>query len=95
MIACRRQPALLTLMPALAQRFGHRCATQTGLARAARIDMHQLAPSFCRFVRQLGDECRPSSIVDGLGQHAAGKPLDVQVFHGDHAYASTSARAVL
>ena len=56
MIARRRQSALLTLMPALAQRFGYRCATETSLARAARIDLHHLPTSFCRSVVQFRDE---------------------------------------
>jgi len=46
--------------------------------------VHQLAPSLCRFVRKLIDERRPSGIVDGLGEHAAGQTLDVQILNRDH-----------
>lgn len=82
MISWRRQPTLLTLMPALAQVFRHRCATETCLTRATRVDLHQHTPSPCRFVRELVDENRPSSIGDRLGQHATGQAFDVQVFDG-------------
>src|SRR5207248_3258438 len=85
MIARRRQSALCTLMPALAERFADLYATETGLARPARIDFHHLDTSFCRFVVQFVDERRPSCVIDGLRQHAAGQSLDVQVFHGNHA----------
>src|SRR5712691_6215867 len=85
MITCRRQPACLTLMPALAQCFGDWYATETCLARPARVHVHQLPASFCRFVGQFADERRPSGIVDGLRQHPAGQSLDVQVFHRNHA----------
>ena len=58
-------------MPTLTQCLGDGCATETGLARAARVNVHQLSTSFCRFVDQLGDERRPSGIIDGLGEKSA------------------------
>src|SRR6266498_152113 len=85
MISGCRQSALHALMPALAQCLAHGCATETCLTRAVRVNFHQLAPSFCRFVRKCREESRPSGIVDGLGEHAAGQAFDVQVFYGNEA----------
>lgn len=70
MISGSRQPALTTLMPALAQRFGRVRSACAGLRRATRVNFHQRAPSFCRFVREFGDESRPSGIRNGPGEQA-------------------------
>jgi hypothetical protein len=72
-------------VPTLTQCLRDGCATATGLTRAVRVDVHQLPTSFCRFVGQWSDERRPSGIVDGLGEHAAGQPLDVHILDSDHA----------
>src|SRR5712691_1090265 len=85
MISCCRQSTLGTLMPSLRQWLADCCTTETGLTRAARIDVHQLTPSLCRFVRKLADEPRPSSVIDRLGEHATRQPFDVQILDSDHA----------
>src|SRR5215813_9251940 len=85
MISRCRQATVWTLMTALRQCFGDGCATETGLTRTARVDVYQHASSFCRFVRKLSEKTRPSSIIDGLGQHPARQSFDVQILDGDHA----------
>src|ERR1700736_3076383 len=85
MISRRRQAALRTLMPTLTERFRYACAAETSLRCAARIHFHQHPTSFFRFVGELCDERRPAGVVDRLGQHAAGKSFDVQIFDSDYA----------
>jgi hypothetical protein len=84
MISCSRQPAVGTLVPPLRQGLADFCTTETRLARAARVNLYQPVPSLFRFVRKLREKARPSSIVDGLGEHAAGQAFDVQILDGDH-----------
>src|SRR6266700_161347 len=73
-----------TAMPALAEGLGDLLAAdRTGLRCAGRIHLDQRPTSFRRFVGHDRDELAPASIVNGLGQHRAGQPLDVQIFDGD------------
>src|SRR6266699_4012858 len=73
-----------TAMPALAEGLGDLlAAARTGLRCAGGIHLDQRPTSFCRFVGHDRDELAPASVVNGLGQHRAGQPLEVQVFDGD------------
>jgi hypothetical protein len=51
------------------------------LRRSTGVDFHQHAPSFCRFIRELLDERRPSGVIDGLGQPSTGQAFYVQLFN--------------
>ena len=53
------------------------------LARAGRIDLHDLAPSFFRFGAEYVEKGRPARIVHGLGEEAPRHALDVEVFDSD------------
>ena len=83
MIASQRQPAGRTQVPTIRQAFGYPLSTQACLACAARVHPDQLTPSIRSFVREKGKELRPSSIRNGLRQHSASKPFDVQIFDGN------------
>src|SRR4030095_3525282 len=83
MITRNRQSATLTVMPTLAQRLRIRRSADTSLRRPARVAFQQHTPSLFRFVRELGDERRPSGVVDGLGEHSGRQPLDIQLFGDD------------
>lgn len=85
MITRQRQTARQTQMPAISQRLTNLCAADAGLRSARRIDLHQHASSILSFVRELCDKRRPASIVDGLAQHSASEPFDVQIFNRDQA----------
>jgi hypothetical protein len=61
----------------------NRAAVRACLARAARIDEHDSPTSVCSFVGDVLDELSPPGIVDGLGEHTARKPFNVQIFHSD------------
>src|SRR5687767_9897176 len=87
MITSERQPTGQTLMPALAERLGHGCATRTGLRCARRVDSQHHATSVFRFVSQDLQEAAPCGIRNGLGQYAASHALNVQVFDKDDAVA--------
>jgi len=81
MISGSRQPATLTPMPTIREPLGYVCPTKTGLRCAARINLHQHTPSFCRFVREFFDEQRPSGICHRFGKHPARQAFDVQIFN--------------
>lgn len=85
MISGRRQSTVPALVPSLAQCLWDSCAAQTGLRSAARVNLHQLAPSFCRFVLKLCDEGRPSGIVNRFGKHPARQSFDIQIFNRNDA----------
>src|SRR5882672_1972951 len=83
MITRNRQSATLTVMPSLAQCLRIRRSAHASLRRSARVYLHQHTTSFCRFVRELGDQRRPSGVINGLGEHPSRQALDVQVFDDD------------
>ena len=83
MIATDRQPAPRAPVPTLAQSLGHGCAAGTSLAGAVGVNPDQRPTSVFSFVGELGQETAPSGVVDRLGQHPTGQPLDVQVLHGN------------
>src|SRR5437667_11059012 len=85
MISGSRQSALIATVPPLAQGLGYVCPTETSLARAGGIDLHQHTRSLFRFRCELSDEARPSSIRDRLGEHASRQTFDIQIFNGNHA----------
>jgi len=81
MITTDRQPTLRALMPPLAQclRYGRSASAPLGCA----VGVHPDQPSTGAFslVVDLGKELSPTGVVDRLGQHPAGQPLDVQVLY--------------
>src|SRR5919201_4035469 len=81
MITTDRHTTSKAVMPTLAQGLGNGCAARTPLRSAVGVYLDHSPTSFCRFVREFGQETTPTSIVNGPGQHATGQPLDVQVFH--------------
>src|SRR5215831_13872541 len=83
MIARNRQSANLTIMPSLAQCLRIWRSTHASLRRSTRVYFQQHATSLFRFVRELGDERRPSGVINGLGEHSTGQSLDVQVLYND------------
>ena len=85
MIAALRQTTTRTGMPTLRKRFRNSLPADAGLACAAWVNFDKHAPGALSLVRKFIQEAAPSDIVDGLGQHAAGHPLDLEVFHRDHA----------
>ena len=85
MIAALRQTTTRTRMPTLRERFRHSLPADAGLACAAWVNFDKHAPGALSLVRKFIQEAAPSDIVDGLGQHAAGHPFDLEVFHRDHA----------
>src|SRR5262249_18109812 len=84
MITRDRQSTTLTVMPSLAQCLRIGCPTYASLRRPARVYFHQRTTSLFRFVRELGDERRPSGVINGLGEHSGRQPLDIQLFDDDH-----------
>src|SRR5262245_40017154 len=83
MITRNRQSATRAIMPSLAQCLRIRRSTHASLRRSTRVYFQQHTTSLFRFVRELGDERRPSGVINGLGQHSTGQPLDVQVLYND------------
>ena len=53
------------------------------LARAGRIDLHDLTPSLFRFGTEYVEKGRPACIMHGLGEKVPRHALDVQLFDGD------------
>lgn len=74
-------------MPALSQRLANIRATGTRLRSAARIDLNKHTPGTFSLVRDHIQKSSPASIVDGLRQHPAGEPFDIQSFSRDQAKA--------
>ena len=58
-------------------------------------NLDKRTPGALSLVRKFIQEATPSDIVDGLGQHAAGHPFDIEVFHDDHAVVIPKARETL
>ncbi len=84
MVTIRRQSTRPTLMPALAQPLGRACSANACLTCAVGIDLFQHTSSIFRFVREHVEKGRPSGIINGLGEHSACQPFDVQIFDGDN-----------
>ena len=85
MIATSRQSANRTIVPSIRESLGNASPARAGLRRAARVHFHQHSPSAFCLVREHLKKAVPSDIVHGLRQHAAGEPLHVQIFDGNHA----------
>lgn len=85
MITRPRDAARIALMPSLAQSLRYICSTNTFLTCAAGGDLEVQSPSVCRFVRCKPKPLTPTSIVDGLCKHSAGKSFGVQVLNSDQA----------
>ena len=66
----------------------HCRAAEAPLRGTSGIHGNQLSTSIFGFVEKFGDERRPASIEDRLGQHSSGETLDVQVFDNDCAEVS-------
>jgi hypothetical protein len=72
-------------VPTIPKFLGNLCTAQAGLGRASGVYLNKLAPGAFSLVREFAQEGTPTSIVDGLGQHPAGKPFNVQTLDDDHA----------
>src|SRR5215831_5496781 len=83
MIARNRQSANLTIMPSLAQCLRIWRSTHASLRRSTRVYFQQHTTSLFRFVRELGDERRPSGVINGLGEHSSRHALYIQLFDYD------------
>lgn len=83
MVTIRRQPTRQTQMPPLAECLSDFCPAGACLARTARINFHQQPTSIFRFVGKLGDERRPSGVVNTLGKPPLGQPLYIQILNSD------------
>src|SRR5215207_8192423 len=83
MVAIRRQTALRTLMPTLAEVFRRVRSAGACLTCAAWINLNQLASGARSLVLQLGEKGTPPGITDGLGKHSRRKSFDVQIFDGN------------
>lgn len=81
MISTSRQSANRAIMPAVLKGLRHPGSAGASLRRSAWVNLHQPPLSIFRFNDEHSDEAGPSRIVNGLGQHSAGKPSHVQVFH--------------
>jgi hypothetical protein len=85
MISTRRQTASEASVPTILKGLGHARSAETRLTGSARVNLDELATGACSLVRDESQKLRPPCIVDRLGQHPAGQPLDVQIFHRNQA----------
>ena len=83
MITRNRQSANLTIMPSLAQCLRIRRSTHASLRRSTRVYFQQHTTSLRRFVSELGDERRPSGVINRLSEHSCRQALDIQVLDND------------
>jgi hypothetical protein len=80
MIAISRQSASEAQVPAVPKALRHVCSAEACLAGSARVNFPAVSTGAFSLVEQEHEKHRPRSIVDGLRQHTAGKPLHVQIF---------------
>src|SRR5262245_10969503 len=83
MITRNRQSANLTIMPSLAQCLRIRRSTHASLRRSTRVYFQQHTTSLRRFVSELGDERRPSGVINRLSEYSCRQALDIQVLYND------------
>src|SRR5262245_24659261 len=83
MITRNRQSTTLTVMPSLAQCLRIRRSTHASLRRSTRVYFQQHTTSLRRFVSELGDERRPSGVINRLSEHSCRQALDIQVLYND------------
>src|SRR5262252_893529 len=83
MITSNRQSANLTIMPSLAQCLRIRRSTHASLRRSTRVYFQQHTTSLRRFVSELGDERRPSGVINRLSEHSCRQALNIQVLYND------------
>src|ERR1035438_2389671 len=83
MIATSRQSASRAIVPPICKGLWHSLPTHSFLRRAARVNPYNSSTGAFSLVDQHCNEHRPSRIVNGLRQHAAGKSLHVQIFDGN------------
>src|SRR5262249_50685759 len=70
-------------MPSLAQCLRIRLSTHASLRRSTRVYFQQHTTSLRRFVSELGDERRPSGVINRLSEHSCRQALDIQVLYND------------
>jgi hypothetical protein len=87
MIATLRQATTRATVPTLRKRLGDWSPANAGLTLTARVNLDELASGTFSLVRKFAQEGSPSSIVNGLRQHAAGESFDIQIFGNDDAVA--------
>src|SRR5262249_32476618 len=95
MITRNRQSANLTIMPSLAQCLRIRGSTHASLRRSTRVYFQQHTTSLRRFVSELGDERRPSGVINRLSEHSCRQALDIQVYNNDKSKKNNHPRGIL
>lgn len=83
MITIANQPTRQASMLTHGQCLANRCPAGTGLRCAPWVNFHEHAPSTLSLVREIKEKVGPAYVVDGLREHPASKPFDIQIFDRD------------